>query len=311
MERETFLNLPTHEIAAQVRAAGPKVCVFPINGTRRWFLLEYPQALQSPDLLWDYLAVIEQRHIDLYRLLFDHGIEYLLTPAFGPDLAERGDDYVEIVAKGLERLATDARFLDFFRDYEVRVRFYGDYRKYFASTPYAYLLDLFDDLTASTLTHTRHRLFLGLFAQDAAGMLAEMSVRYFNESGRIPDKQALVEMYYGEPVPPVSFFIGFDKFSAFDMPLVAAGEEDLYFTINPSPYLTARQLAEILYDHLYARPGDADYTTLEPDEWKLMQEFYRSNMGKTLGVGAKQARGGYWYPLPQVVIPPHFTSPDS
>ncbi len=108
-----------------------------------------PHSALIPDLLWDYLSAIEQRHIELYRLLFDHGIEYLLTPAFGPDLAERGDDYVEIVAKGLERLATDAKFLDFFRDYEVRVRFYGDYRKYFAATPYAYLLDLFDELTAT------------------------------------------------------------------------------------------------------------------------------------------------------------------
>jgi hypothetical protein len=117
-------------------------------------------------------------------------------------------------------------------------------------------------------------------------------------------------MYYGEYIPPVSFFIGFDKFSSFDMPLVALGEEDLYFTISPSPYLTARQLREILYDHLYTRRGDAEYSTLEPDEWKLMRDFYQANMNRTLGVGARQPRGGYWYPLPQVALPPNFTVPD-
>jgi tuberculosinol/isotuberculosinol synthase len=305
---DAFLSLSTDEVAALVRDAGPKACVFPINGTRRWFLLEYPPE-PGADVLGNYLAVIERRHIELYRLLFDHGIEYLLTPAFGPDLAERGDDYVEIVAKGLERLATDAQFLDFFRDYDVRVRFYGDYRKYFASTPYAYLPDLFDALTARTLTNSRHRLFFGLFAQDAAENIAELSVRYHAEHGRVPDKQTLVELYYGEPVPPVGFFIGFDKFSAFDMPLVAVGEEDLYFTVSPSPYLTARQLREVLYDHLYARRGDAEYSTLEPDEWMLMREFYQANMGKTLGVGARQPRGGYWYPLPQVEFPTTFNEP--
>jgi hypothetical protein len=167
LDVEAFLSLSTDDVAALVRDAGPKACVFPINGTRRWFLLEYPPE-PGADVLGDYLAVIERRHIELYRLLFDHGIEYLLTPAFGPDLAERGDDYVEIVAKGLEGLATDAQFLDFYRDYEVRVRFYGDYRKYFASTPYAYLPDLFDALTARTLTNSRHHLFFGLFAQDAS-----------------------------------------------------------------------------------------------------------------------------------------------
>lgn len=310
MDIDTFLNLPTDEFAALVRQAGPKVCVFPINGTRRWFMLEYPPEAQSEDLLWEYLAVIERRHIELYRLLFDHGIEYLLTPAFGPDLAERGDDYVEMVAKGLERLATDAKFRSFFRDYNVRVRFYGDYRNYFASTPYAYLTELFDDVTAQTLSNTRHRLFFGLFAQDASVNIAELSIRYHAKHQRVPDKRALVEMYYGEYIPPVSFFIGFDKFSSFDMPLVALGEEDLYFTISPSPYLTARQLREILYDHLYTRRGDAEYSTLEPDEWKLMRDFYQANMNRTLGVGARQPRGGYWYPLPQVALPPNFTVPD-
>ena len=35
-----FLGLPTEEVARLVHAAGSKVCVFPINGTRRWYLLE-------------------------------------------------------------------------------------------------------------------------------------------------------------------------------------------------------------------------------------------------------------------------------
>ena len=33
-----FLRLPTDEVARVVRASGTKVCVFPFNGTRRWFL---------------------------------------------------------------------------------------------------------------------------------------------------------------------------------------------------------------------------------------------------------------------------------
>ena len=300
-----FLELPAAEIAEQARRAGPKVGVFPINGTRRWFLLEYPPDSEAGALA-AYLEIIEQRHIDLYRLLFDHGIDYLLTPAFGPDLLERGDEYIHVAAEGLTRLATHEKFVNFYDDYDVRVRFYGDHRRYFGATPYAYLSDLFDELTARTLTHDRYRLFLGLFANDAAETIGELAIRHHADHGRAPDKRALVELYYGEYVPPVSFFIGFDKFSAFDMPLVATGEEDLYFTVSPSPYLTARQLREILYDHLYARRGEADYASLGPGEWALMREFYQANLGKTLGVGAKQGRGGYWYPLPQVELPRDF-----
>jgi tuberculosinol/isotuberculosinol synthase len=307
VDRDTFLNLPTPDLAELVRQAGPKVCVFPINGTRRWFLLEHPLEASREDYLAAYLAAIEPNHVDLYRLMFDHGIEYLLTPAFGPDLAQRGPEYVATVARGLTRLGTENLFLDFFEEYDVRVRFYGDYRKYFDGTPHADVLDVFDDLTARTADHNRFRLFFGLFGHDATETIAELSIAHYLEHGQIPDKDTLVEHYYGEYVPPVDFFIGFDTFSAFDMPLIAVGEEDLYFTINPSPYLTSQQLRDILYDHLYARRIEPDYSILERGEWDLMREFYRANMGKTLGVGAQQARGNYWYPLPQVTVPPNFT----
>lgn len=306
MNRDDFLNLPAPDVAAHVREAGPKVCVFPINGTRRWFLLEHPQQPDA-DVLAAYLAIVEQRHIDLYRLFFDHGVHTLLTPAFGPDLLERGDEYIQIAAEGLARLATEDLFLAFYRDYDVRVRFYGDYRKHLGHTRFAYLCDLFDDLTARTLTHTRHRLFFGLFAHDATETIAQLAVQHFRQHSRVPDKRTLIELYYGEYVPPVDLFIGFDKFCAFDMPLLATGNEDLYFTVSPSPYLTAPQLRAILFDHLVTRRmAETDYSALERDEWKLMRSFYRTNIGNTLGVGARQTHGDYWYPLPLVDLPEGF-----
>jgi len=113
-------------------------------------------------------------------------------------------------------------------------------------------------------------------------------------------------MYYGEYVEPVDFFVGFDKFCVFDMPLVGTGNEDLYFTIRPSPYLSERQLRHILYDHLYSRRGgDPDYSIMSSDDWSLMKDFYRGNIDRTMGVGIR--RGQIWYPLPQVELPPDFT----
>ncbi len=113
-----------------------------------------------------------------------------------------------------------------------------------------------------------------------------------------------MEAYYGEYVGPVDLFIGFDMLSAFDMPLVATGTEDLYFTVSPSLYLTQRQLRDILYDHLYARRGEPDYSDMSAREWDLMGDFYQANMERTLGVGME--RGGVWYPLPQARLPPGF-----
>lgn len=300
MDLETFQSLPTEEVARLVREAGTKVCVFPTNGTRRWFMLEYGPEREE-DFARAYFDAFKRRHIEIYQLLFDHGLDTVLLPFFGQYMVGRGEGYVQMAAEGLARLATQSDILDFFKAWEVRVRFYGDHRKFLRSTPYAHLSDLFDELTAKTLTHNRHRLFFGVFAHDPAETIAELTVQYYVENGRIPDKRTLVEMYYGEHVDSVDLFIGFSKLRAFDMPLLTTGTEDLYFTVSPSPYITERQLRDILYDHLYIRQGEADYSTLSPRDWTWMRDFYRANLENTLGVGVK--RGTIWYPVPQVELP--------
>ncbi len=302
MDASTFQNLPPEEVARLVRESGPKVCVFPVNGTRRWFMLEHASAglEREENLAAAYVDVITRRHVELYQLFFDHGVTTLLTPAFGPDLIERGEEYMQMAADGWRRLFTHPDFLDFFRTYQVRVRFYGDYRKFLGRTPYAYLSELFDELTAKTLAYDQRRLFFGVFAHDATETIVELGVRYHAQQGQLPDKRTLIDLYYGEYVEPVDLFIGFDKFSAFDMPLVSTGSEDLYFTISPSPYLTAEQLRSILYDHLYARRGEEpDYSVMTPAAQNQMRNFYQLNCGRTQGIGVN--RDGIWYPLPQVI----------
>lgn len=305
MEAETFQNLPVEDVARLMRDAGPKVCVFPVKGTRRWFMLEYPTASMT-DYAAAYLNAVFRQHITVYKLLFDHGIDTLLTPSFDMPLMERGDAYMRMAAEGLAALATHPLFLEFYDAYGVRVRFYGEYRQYLAGTPYAYLLDLFDALTARTLKHDHHRLFFGLFVHDATETIANLAVRYYREHGSTPDKTALVEAYYGEAVTPADIFIGFSKLRAFDMPLLMMGKTDLYFTVSPSLYLNARQLRAILYDHLYARraSSQSDYSALPATEQALIQSFYDANMESTLGIGTWDPQWQFWYPLPQVHLPP-------
>ncbi|MBN2390290.1 MAG: diterpene synthase [Anaerolineae bacterium] len=305
MELETFLDLPTEEVAHIVREAGPKVCVFPINGTRRWLILEHPEAV-AEDFVEAYLDIAGRRHVELYQLFFDHGVDTLLTPVFGPDILARGEGYSDLIRDGLSWFARGQDFLDFYEAYDVRVRVYGDYRRYLEPTPYAEVLDHFEAVEQRTASHSRHRLFFGVCAHDAAETIAEISVHFHQTYGRLPNKREIVETYYGEYVAPVDVFIGFDKFAAFDMPLVATGNEDLYFTVAPSPYLHARQLRAILFDHIYARPkGESTYTEMTEVDWAAMRDFYHLNREQTLGVGA-QFNSSIWYPLSQVKFPCDF-----
>jgi tuberculosinol/isotuberculosinol synthase len=292
---ERFLELPTEEVAALVKATGQKVVVFPVNGTRRWFLLEHGAQI-GDDFFGAYMDASIKNHIHLCSMLFDHGIHTILAPVFGRELMRRGDKYTQRVGMdGLVRTATDKNYRAFFEKYNVNVRFYGDYRDVMTGTKYENVLGSLYEVMEATRKNSRFNLYFGVFADEATETISRLSVEHYLAHGAVPDKNALIRKYYGEDLPPVSIFIGFDKFSVFDMPLLATGEEDLYFSISPSPYMTPRQLRAILYDHIYIRrTPEPDYAKLEPQELDWLREYYRNNKDQALGVG--KLKFNLWFP---------------
>ena len=64
MPFERFLQLHTAEVSALVKATGHKVCVFPVNGTRRWFMLEHGDEIGN-DFFEAYMHTSIQNHVDL------------------------------------------------------------------------------------------------------------------------------------------------------------------------------------------------------------------------------------------------------
>jgi tuberculosinol/isotuberculosinol synthase len=295
IDRETFVNLPAIEIAKIVQGTGPQTCVFPINGTRRWYLLEHGNETH-PNPIEDYIEITGQRHIETFKLFFQHGLDTLITPIFGGEILNRGEDYMDRIAvAGMARLATNTDFLSFYEKYDVRVHFYGDYHQQFTGTPYAHLPDIFDRISKHTAHHQHYRLFYGVFANDATERTAEISIRFFQKNNRLPTRRDLIELYYGEYIEKANIFIGFEKFNVFDYPMLGWGEESLYFTVAPSLYLGDRQLRNILYDYLYLRPvQDPDYAVMPEQDFEAMRQFYAINRETTFGVG--EMRGGIWYP---------------
>ena len=288
-----FTNLSLAKVREIVSANGPKVCVCPINGTRRWFTLEHANT-DYEDIEAGYLDTVAQAYIDFFKLFYEHGIETLLIPSFGPDLLERGEEYTQMAVEGFSRLTHHPAFLNFYKEFNLEVRFYGDYERYFKDTPFAYLIDQFNKLTQQTTGEGRQTLYFGLFGHDATERIAEISIAHYQAQNRIPTREEIITAYYGKMLPPVDIFIGFDKFSAFDMPLIATGMEDLYFTVSPTLYMKQPHLRTILFDHLYARRSEEDYNQLSEETWEQMYDFYSKYKGAILGVGAK--RSGIWYP---------------
>lgn len=292
---ERFLQLPTEEIAALVKADRQKVCVFPVNGTRRWFMLEHGEKIGS-DFFESYMDQSIKNHIELCSMMFDHGIQTILAPVFGRELMHRGDEYTKRVGMdGLVRTATDENYREFFEKYNVKVRFYGDYRDVLTGTEYEDVLGSMYEVMDATKGNSAFRLYFGVFADEAVETISRLSVEHYLAHNAVPDKNSLIRKYYGEELPPVSLFIGFDKFSVFDFPLLSTGNEDLYYSLSPSPYMTERQLRTILYDHIYTRRvPEPDYTKLEGEELDWLREYYRNNKDAVLGVG--KLKFNIWFP---------------
>jgi tuberculosinol/isotuberculosinol synthase len=298
LEREKFLNLPTEEIANIIRAGGSRVCVFPFNGTRRWFLLEHGRENHA-DPVQAYIDLTSKGYIKVYEMLFDYGLDTVVAPVFGGEILNRGEEYMEQIGAGMKLLAEHPYFLEFYEKYNVRVHFYGDYRKELSQTPYAYLADIFDDLAKKTAKNKRCRLFYGVFGSDATETIAELSVEYHQRTNRIPIRRELIELYYGEYIEKADIFVGFEKFNVFDYPLLGWGEESLYYTVAPSLYMNDNLLRNILYDYLYLRPvQDPDYFTMPKEDFEDMRSFYEANREVAFGIG--EMNGGIWYPTAKI-----------
>jgi adenosine tuberculosinyltransferase len=288
---ERFLQLSNEEVADIVKSNGTKVCVFPFNGTRRWFLLEHSNELVAQAEA--YVETTIQGYVRVYKLLFEHGIETVLAPVFGKEILTRGETYMKMIGDSMKLLSDHPEFAAFYNEYGVRVKFYGDYRKELEAQ-YSHITEAFDSVTTRTLRHDKHVLLYGVFATDATQNVAELSIEYYRRHNRIPSKDELVRMYYGEEIVKADLFIGFEKFAAFDYPLLQSGNESLYFTIAPSLYMTQTLLRKILHDHIYQRPTvELDYDHLTEQERASLREYYHLRRDDAFGIG--RMVDGIWY----------------
>lgn len=288
---ERFLQLPTEDVAEIIKSSGTKVCVFPFNGTRRWFLFEHSNELVSQAEA--YIETTLRGYVSVYKLLFEHGIETVLAPVFGKEILSRGEKYMNMIGDSMKLMADHPLFISLYNSHEVRVRFYGDYRSELEG-PYPQITEAFDRVTESTLHHEKHKLLYGVFATDATQAVAELSVEYYKKHNRIPSRDELVQMYYGEEIEKADLFIGFEKFASFDYPLLQSGNESLYFTIAPSLYMTQTLLRKILHDHIYHRPTvEIDYDLIPEEERSVLREYYRLRRDDAMGVG--HVVNGTWF----------------
>ena len=293
-ELTEWLSWPSGRIAQWITDQGrPVVMGWPFNGTRRWYLIHRRENPEADD----YLTTIIRRQAELHRMVFAHGVSVIVAPGFGTELLKRGSTYTHYILGGLLQLADDAVYQEMFAA-GMQIRFYGDYEEVLNTPSLRPLLQACTQLTAATKSKKGPLLLIGLFAGTPYQTLARLSVEFAKREGYPPNRQELIEAYYGLAVPDLSLYLGFAQPSLFDVPLLTTGEEDLYVTLAPSPSLTEKQLREILYDHLVTRPtAEISYESLSNEAQEALAEYNKRYSGATLGIGRIDPLTGIWNPI--------------
>jgi adenosine tuberculosinyltransferase len=301
-ELSEWLSWSTEEVAQWIAALPrPVVMGWPFNGTRRWYLLH---RRNNPDTE-DYVTTLIRRQAEQHRLVFAHGVSTILAPSFGTELLQRGSTYARHALGGLLQLADDAVYQEMLAA-GLRIRFYGDYKEKLNVLGCRPMLKACADLISATGSGNGPLLLIGLFADAPYPTIARLSVEFAEQKGRPPNRQELIEAYYGCAVPDLTLYLGFAQPALFDIPLLTTGEEDLYATLTPSPSLTEKQLREILYDNLITRrTAEGDYEVFSDEAQAALAEYNDRYTGVTLGIGSRDPLTGIWNPLLPSVAMPH------
>jgi tuberculosinol/isotuberculosinol synthase len=287
LKLDEFLELPTPRVAEMIRGL---TLGFPIDGTRRWFLLNHPD-------VWDveeYKQLTTKQYTQVFAMLFDHGVETILVPAFGGELLSRGEEYVREMMDGMTRLAQSPTFADFYRDYNVRVRFYGDWRRQVKGLPHAESLTGALDTCAATQHTGSRRIFYGLWADDILVSLVDDLARSRDEPIEFT-REAIVKRYYGEYVNPTDIYIGFGRPTVFDVPMLVTSLTDLYYTVAPSLDLDARLFRMIVWDHFVGRWTQQEWDGVTETDFVALKAYYKAQHESVLGLGEVDLATGIWY----------------
>lgn len=299
--REEFLTLPTAEIRGFVhKRPRPYSGIFVADGNRRLVMTQTGLTPKSKDFYPAYLEVTTESFMKNLVVFFDHGLHTLFFPLFGPSLLMRGDTYCQYVIPELIRiLFQDKKWLDFYREYGIRIKAYGNVHilggRLFKGRD---LGKTIKKGQSHTRRHRKHKLFYGFFSTRIfERALVRKFNRFIEDHNRVPDREEMSVLYYGEPIATADFFITSTKMGGLDAlpPLVYGKDTCIYTLAVPGVFgLTEKTYREILYDLLFLRqdgPGRGLDDTGQR-EIEDLKDFYRQNRDRVMGTGKRI--GKYW-----------------
>ncbi|KAN0003449.1 hypothetical protein ACTFIZ_009591 [Dictyostelium cf. discoideum] len=255
-------------------------------------------------------------NISINKLLYDlvmmcqHGIKTICVPMWCDKIEDKSLNYLTNFIQylqGLSELLENEQLVKMYKEINIRVIFYGDFKLLLKHCNAQELLNKFELIMEQTKNNTNHTILLGTNNEEPSETIINNIISFYNLNGNVkPTSIDLIKQYYGVMVDQVSLYLGSHRFTTQGRPILISdkGNEDLYYSIGSHEYLSKIGFRKVLFDKLFCRQvANAKEYQLKIHDIKMMKQFYLNNCENVMGVGNVNPNGNYWYPDPQVILP--------
>jgi len=295
IRKKDFLNLPADEVKHIVQKhEKPKTGIFVADGTRRLVMCQNRFSPTSDDFYKEYTKVFVDSLMKSLKIFFEHGLQNLFFPLFGPSLLLRKNKFQTItIPTAYQKIFLSDEWLNFYRENGIRLKAYGDLSQLNKiDTLHLNMADGIKNTIEATASNDKHTLYFGFMSENTPCMeMPEMIINFYKSHQRPPDYREMLETYYGEPIRKADFVIFSDKLSHRALPpFISTRKSKIYYLPVPG-YLgfNERNYRRMLYDLLFVQPVDSipEYAAEELNNIESLRDYYATHQDTIVGVVEK------------------------
>jgi hypothetical protein len=295
ISKAEFLKLPSEEICQIVQQKGkPKVGVFVADGNRRLVMCRTRLSPNSDEFHNEYARFFVDSFKESLDIFFKHGLEILFFPLFGPSLLSRKNKFQSITIPTVyQKLFKSDEGFELYKEKGIRIKAYGDLSQLEKiDVKQLKMAEGIQQMIKKTASHDKHTIFFGFMSENTPGLeMPQRIINFFKSKNRTPTPEEMIEIYYGEHVPPADFFILSGRFSFRALPpLISTQDAGIYYFPVPGFLgLNTSNYSKILYDLLFVQPTHmpAEYSLGEIEIIASLKDFFESHQNKIIGTSKK------------------------
>lgn len=312
ISKNEFMNLSVEEINDIVKAKGkPKVGVIIPDGTRRSAMFFLGLLPNEKEFEKKYIKIEGKKFLENVKIIFKYGLHTLFIPSLKHENFGRDKKTIDsIMYKAIKSMLLGDEWLDFYNEYNVKVKVYGDF-DFVLKSGYPKIIDWVNEIEEITKRNKKHILYHGIACSNRYEIprLMDLSIDFFKEHSRYPNLNEKIQLYYTDPVGEVDFLIRATAIRDSDIqpPIISGRKTQMYFLVAPNHISFSKKIyKEILYDLLFCRDakyGKKKYNNedIGASNLEYLKNYYHINKSKVIGLGEKV--GPFWIPKIDIEIP--------